>query len=142
VKQQAQLEVRMSALDAAKTLQLPSAGGAAHSTIPAPRVVRGMFVDPLERPRYQPSERSAEERAELARLEAEMAAPQVVNVLELRFDDAKHAYWKTLEARRAAGEQLAGQETEFHVAWQSSDYYRIAIEAELEFERGLAQRTA
>jgi hypothetical protein len=132
----------MSALDAAKTLQLPSAGGAAHSTIPAPRVVRGMFVDPLERPRYQPSERSADERAELARLEAEMAAPAIVNVLELRSDADKHAHWQTLEARRAAGEQLADQEAEFHAAWQSSDYYRIAIEAELEFERGLAQRTA
>ena len=138
VKQQAQLEVRMSTLDAAKTLQLPSAGGAAHSTIPAPRVVRGMFVDPLERPRYQPSERSAEERADMERLEAELAAPAAVNVLELRSDADKHAHWRSLAARLTAGEQLGDQEAAFHAAWQGTDYYRIAFEAEREFDQRMA----
>ncbi len=138
---------RMSALDASKTLTLPEHGGVADSSIPAPKVVRPAFADPLERPGYTPRARSAEEqaaeRAELARLEAEIAgAAREVNVLELRSDADKHAHWKALDARRAAGEALGEADEAFWSHWQGADYYRFALEAETEFEREVAARQA
>jgi hypothetical protein len=91
-------EVRMSTLDVAKSQTLASAGGVADSTIPAPKVLRGMF----ERPAFTAPERTAEDREQLAQLEAELAAAPSVNVLELRSDADKHAHWKSLDARRGA----------------------------------------
>ena len=135
-------ERRMNARQAATTLQARNVGGAADSSIPAPKVVRAEFRDPLERPRFVPPERSAEERAELERFEAGLAAPAAVNVLELRSDADKHAYWKALDERRAAGEQLLDQELDFWTHWQTQDYFRIAREAEAEFERLLEARQA
>ncbi len=84
--------------------------------------------------RFTPEERAA--------LEAEMAAPTVVNVLELRSDADKHAHWRSLDERRAAGEQLDGQDAEFHAAWPSSVYFRLARQEDAEFERMLAERNA
>jgi hypothetical protein len=136
-KQLAAAEVRMSTLDVAKGLQLPTSGGPADASIPAPKVSR-LLVDALERPRYMPRERSTEELAELARAEALQPAP--VNVLELRSDADRHAYWRALNERRAAGEQLADQDEHFWRHWQDQDYYRIALEAEKDFERELATR--
>jgi putative transposase len=138
VKLQAKAEVRMNALDAAKSLALPGAGGVADSTIPAPKVVRGSFSELLERPRYVPGERSAEERAELERIEREITAP--VNVHDLRSDSDKHAHWKALNARRAAGEQLSPADEQWWAHWQTQDYYLIAVEADREFEQGLARQ--
>ncbi len=138
VKLQAKAELRMSTLDSAKTLQLPSAGGVADSTIPAPKVLRASFTDPLERPRYVPAERSLEERADLERLEAEIAAPATVNVLELRSDADKHAYWQQLDKRRGAGEELAEPELDFWRHWQTQDYFRIAVEAEAQWQQQMA----
>jgi len=71
-------------------------------------------------------------------LAAAFAAPAAVNVLELRSDADKHAHWLSLDARRATGEQLGDQEAAFHAAWQGTDYYRIALEAEREFDQRMA----
>lgn len=140
VKLQAQATVRMSALDAAKTQQLPAAGGAADSAIPAPKVVRASFRDALERPRYVPTESSAEERAELEQLENALAAPQPVNVQELQSDADKHSYWTLLEERRAGGASLSDQEEQFWSSWQQSDYFRFEREENAAFDRRLASR--
>lgn len=140
VKLQAEASVRMNTLDAAKTLSVaPGAGGVADSTIPAPKVVRGSFAELLERPRYTPTERSAEERADLARYE-DGALSAEVNVLELRSDADKHAHWKALDARRRAGEALAAADETWWQHWQTQDYYRIAFEADREFEQALEQQ--
>jgi hypothetical protein len=139
-KLQAAAEIRMSALDVVRSQTTTSAGGAADGSIPAPKVVRPQFRDPLERPAFAAPERTDADRAELAQLEAELAAPAAVNVLELRSDDAKHAHWKALHARRTAGESLADADEQFWSHWQSQDYFRIAVEAEAEFERSLGER--
>jgi hypothetical protein len=137
-----QAERRMTAREAGATLGTARAGRS-DSTIPAPKAVQGVFRDPLERPRYVPKERSAEERADLAQLERELvadAAAPAVNVHALRSDSDKHAHWKTLDARRAAGERLSDQDEQWWAHWQTQDYYRIAVEAEREFEQGLARQ--
>lgn len=139
-KELAEHTVRMEALDHRKAQALPELGGVSGGTIPAPKVLRPIFKDPLERPRYVPRERTAEEAASLEALEREMSAPAPVNVMALSSDAAKHAHWKTLDARRAAGEALAEAEADFWRAWQSQDYYRIAVDADREFEQMLAAR--
>lgn len=131
-------ERRMDALQAAKHLPGSEERKAAELTVPAPKVVRGEFRDPLERPRVVASERSVEESAELRALEAEMAATPVVNVHELRSDTDKHAHWRVLDERRAAGTTLADQEEQFWSAWQHSEYFRLDRELTQEFERRLA----
>lgn len=135
-------ELRMNVRQAGATLGAARSGAAAASSIPAPKVIEGVFRDPLERPRYVPRERTESERAELAALEAASATPPTVNVLELRSDADKHAHWKALDERRGAGELLAEQEEAFWRHWPSQDYYRIAIEAETEFEQVLATRAS
>jgi len=119
-------------------------GGAADTTIPAPKVVQPIFNDPLERPRYAAPERSAEDRAEMARFEAEFAAPAAapVNVLELRSDADKHAHWRALDARRAAGEQLAESDEQWWAHWQQQPYCIDTLKEEAEFERMVQERRA
>lgn len=140
VKQAARAEVRMSALDAAKTLQLPASGGIADASIPAPKVVRPTFTDPLERPRFAASERSAEELAQAEALERELAAPRPVNVLELHSDADKHAHWRALNERRAAGDALSERDEDFWREWQASDYFRFDEEETADFERRIASK--
>ena len=142
IKTQAVALSRMTALDAAKTLTLPEHGGVADSTIPAPKVVRGTFTEPLARPGYVPPERTESERAELAHLEAEINSAPQVNVLALRSDADKHAHWTALDARRGAGEQLADADEQFWSHWQTQDYYRDAVAMEADFEREVASRQA
>jgi hypothetical protein len=48
----------MAAFDHRKPETLPGMGGVAAGTIPAPKVIRAMFNEPLERPRYEPKPRS------------------------------------------------------------------------------------
>lgn len=139
-KQIASAEVRMSTLDAAKTLAVPTSGGAADTSIPAPRVVHAIFADPLERPRVEARPMDAETRAYMEQLEADAAEPEQVNVHALRSDTDKHAYWQRLDQRRAEGQPLADRDAEFWKAWPESPYFRIQRELDTEFEERMAAR--
>jgi len=127
VKAARSAEVRMDTLDAAKAL---SAG--VPPTIPAqtpPRsVVRGEFRDPIERPRDDARPLNTEELADVARLEAEFAAPSRPRVYELRDDHERHTYWLALQARIDAGEELAAEDLAFHQSWQQDPYFRFINE--------------
>lgn len=85
-------------------------------------------------------ERTAEEIAAEAALEAMLAKPATVNVHALRSSADKHAHWMTLDARRAAGEVLAEQEEQFWSAWQDSDYFAIERDLNQQFEQGSGRR--
>jgi hypothetical protein len=135
-------ERRMNAREAGATIAAARNGSTAPTSIPAPAAIEGLFRQPLERPRYAPQERTEAERAELARIEHEIASAPPVNVHELRSDSDKHAHWKALDARRAAGEPLADADEQWWAHWQTQDYYRLAVEADREFEEGLARRRA
>lgn len=133
-----QAVTRMDAIQAAKFLPGNDSPGAADATIPAPKVVRPEFRDALERPRAAARVASEQDRADMAQLEQDYAAPArrpLVNVLELQSDADKHAHWKTVDTRRASGEVLADQEEQFWAAWQGSDYYRLERELTEEFDR-------
>lgn len=134
-------ETRMDALQASKFLsgaERPSVA-AADATIPAPKVVRAAFRDPLERPRFDPSAApralDATEQSFMAEAEAAAAAPLQANVAELRTDPAKHDYWLALDARRAGGEALADADEHFWKAWQQSAFFTIQRDLDQEFEQ-------
>ena len=139
-KQIAAAEVRMSTLDAAKTLAAPTSGGAADTSIPAPRVVHAIFADPLERPRMEPRPLDAETRAYMEQLEADAAQPVAVNVHELIRDTDKHRYWQSLDTRQAAGAALSDPEEQFWRHWQESPHFRIQRQLDAEFEERMAAR--
>jgi len=140
-RQLLEAERRMDALQASKYLPGVERAAAADLTIPEPKVVAAVFRDPLERPRAQSRELSADEREFMERLETEGAAGATaprVNVHELRTDDKKEDYWRALDARRAAGETLAEIDEQFWKAWQQSSYHRFQAELDAEFEQRMA----
>jgi len=133
-------EARMDALQAAKFLPGVERT-AAKATIPSPKVVRGEFRDPLERPRVEARELTAAEQPFMAAAEAaadDMAAPRRASVADLRGDPAKHDYWLAIDLRRAGGEVLVDQDEAFWKAWQGSAFFRIQRDLDEEFQ----QRTA
>lgn len=119
---------RMDALEAAKSLSTPEP-----TTIPAPAIsrsgiVRAEFRSALERPRADAPAPTSEELADVARLEAEFAAPAKPRVYELRDDHERHTYWLALRARVDAGEELAAEDRAFHQSWQQDPYFRFINE--------------
>lgn len=133
-------ERRMSARQAGASLsEARDAGRSAAASLPAAKLVQRDFRHPLERPRYIAPRISDEERARLAELERAAALPAAVNVMTLP-TEGKHAYWKTLDERRASGGALTGAEADFWRHWQTQDYYQIALEAEREEAAMLAAR--
>jgi hypothetical protein len=139
---QLQAERRMDELATSRLLAGAQGPGGAAPAIKAPKVVRPEFRHPLERPRIHPRALDADEQRYMAQLEAEGAAPLQVNVHELRSDTDKHAYWTTLDARRAAGETLADRDEDFWRHWPQSPYFLNQKWADEEFERQLASRRA
>lgn len=127
-------ERRMDAIEASKFLPGAEERSSGPASIPAPKVIRAEFRDPIERPRVKPTPQSAEEASEMEQLERDLASPAPVNVLELQSDADKHTHWQTLNARREGGEQLADQEEQFWAAWQQSEYFVIEKEMTAEFE--------
>jgi hypothetical protein len=134
-RQALQAQRRMDALDVAKGL-----AGEGTGTMPAPRPPRSVIQAEFSQRRYVPRERTEAERAELARLERDMDAPQPVNVMALPSDPERHSYWKALDQRRAAGEDLTEAEAAFWTGWQTESYFRNAIQAERDFDQMLAER--
>lgn len=131
--------LRMDALQVAQRMPDRDGRVAADLTVPAPKVVRGAFRDPLERPRFEPSAAAraldAAEQPFMAEAEAAAAAPLQANVAELRTDPAKHDYWLALDARRAGGEALADADEHFWKAWQQSAFFTIQRDLDQEFEQ-------
>lgn len=132
-KQLLESEVRMDALQVAK--HLPGVDRKPEDlTIPAPKVIRPEFRNPIERPTPVAVVRSADEDAFMAQLEAEQLAEATqakkVNVFELHSDHDKHAYWLQLDARRQAGETLDDQDARFYARWQEDPYFQIMSEEE------------
>lgn len=139
-KEQLQAQLRMDTLTTARMLPGNSDGAPAGGTIAAPKVVRGEFRDPLERPRYVPVERTDEERAAFAAIEAEALRPAPVNVLDMQSDAERHTYWQSLDARRRTGAPLSEHEETWWAHWQTEGFYIQLTSDEQEFERMVAAR--
>jgi Mu transposase/Mu DNA binding protein/Mu DNA-binding protein/Mu transposase-like protein len=129
--------VRMDTLTTARLLPGKGAATAAEATIATPKVLRGEFRDPLERPRIESQPLSADAQAFMDQIEAEGTAPEV-NVYALTSDPKRHEYWKVIDARRAAGETLSERDEDFWKAWQQGSYYRI--QTELDAQEVVARR--
>lgn len=140
-KLQLQSEVRMTALESAK-FQPGAVTSAAEATIPSPKVVRGMFADPLKRPRVQVRELTAAEQPFMAAAEAAVSAPRQTKVSELRGYRERHDYWIELNARRSAGETLTDNDEDFWNTWQRNDFFKIQQQGDAEFELLIASRRA
>ncbi len=124
VKTQAAAETRMSILEVAKAYE-----GTAHPTIPAAdvpstKVVRGQFRDALERPIPEAAPLSEADRAELESLEREISETTSRGVVPLDDPEFNFKRWLALNARVDAGEQLTGDEANWHHAYQASAEYR------------------
>jgi len=131
---------RMDALQASKFMPGVDRPKATDLSIPAPKVIRAEFRDPLERPPVHTAPLDAEAQAFMDQNDAEMHAPPAVNVHELGTDTAKDTYWRAIDARRAAGEVLAEQDEQFWKAWQENAYFRFQRELDTEFDARIAQR--
>lgn len=128
---------RMDALEASRFLPGVDVSAAAPS-IPAPKVVRAQFRDPIGRPAVVSRELNDAEQVFMRQAEA-MEAP-TVNVHELRSDGDKDTYWRALNERREAGESLAEADEQFWQSWQTSSFFRFQRELDNEFEERLAAR--
>lgn len=84
----------------------------------------------LPAPGFSPEERLALE----AELEAELAAP-AVKPLELMGEMERYAYWKTLHARRAAGEALEESARDFYAGF--ADTAELYLAEERGFDQAL-----
>lgn len=127
-KQQAVAETRMTVLEVAKAY-----AGTAPSTIPAPaapagKVVRGDFRDPLERPAPQAAALDPEQQAAMAALDREIADAPEQRVVAIDDPEFNYKRWLALQARVESGEQLQGDEANWHRAYQASAEWR-AMEA-------------
>lgn len=132
-KQQAVAEVRMSTLEMARTY-----AGTAHATIPAPtvptgNVVRADFRDPLERPAPQAAPLSPEEQAALDAIDREIAEVPQQRVVPIDDPAFNFKRWVALQARVEAGEQLIGEDADWHRAYQQSDEWRAMNEMAEDF---------
>jgi putative transposase len=121
VKAQAVAETRMSVLEVAKAYE-----GTAHPTIPAAdvpasKVVRGSFGDPIARPVPQAAPLSDEDRAAMEQLEREIETTPVKRVAQIDNPEFNYKRWNTLQARVAKGEQLTVEDATWHRAYQGSD---------------------
>jgi putative transposase len=132
-----QAEVRMDSLAAAKRLPDRTGAPAPAAEIPAPKVVRAAFRDPLERPRVEPKPLSAADQVFMEQAEAAVS-PSEISVHQLRSTTEKHEFWKGLNKRRAAGETLSDQNESFWKSWQSSDFYRIQADLDQEDQQRIA----
>lgn len=118
----AKAEIRMTVLDAAKAYA--TSGPVA---IPAPaaasgKVVRGEFRDPLARPAPHSRELDDEERAAMAELDRELAAPAAQQrVTAIDNPEFNYKRWNALQARIDAGEALSEEDAQWHRAYHGSD---------------------
>lgn len=129
------LETRMTSRAAGERLDAARSGGTAERTLPAPKVVEGIFRDPLERPTFVVPAAAPAEELELAPIASR------VNVLAMHSDAERHEHWLALDDRRKA-DALADADEQFWRHWQTQDYFLEMQRLEADFAREKELRSA
>ncbi len=123
-KTAAEAEVRMNVLDVAKAYATAGPTAIPAPALPAGKVVRAAFGDPLARPVPQAAPISDADRAALDALDAEITATPTRRVQALDDPAFNYRRWNALEARISAGEALTEEDNAWHRSYQGSDEWR------------------
>lgn len=125
IKAQAKAETRMSILEVQKAHAGTEPPTIPAADVPTTKVVRGQFRDPLERPVPEAAPLSAADRAEMEKLERQISETTKQAVVPLDDPEFNFKRWLALNARVESGEQLLGEDANWHRAYQSSSEYRV-----------------
>ncbi len=120
-KTAAEAEVRMSVLDVAKAYATAGPTTIPGPAMPAGKVVRAAFGDPLARPQPEARPLDDSDRAALDALDAEIAAVPAKRVTAIDDPEFNYKRWNALQGRIGNGEQLTEEDKEWHRAYQGSD---------------------